>query len=188
MVGIDLTMASKGKAKATKTPAPATKAAPAAKASPTKSAATPSTLTEDEMQEIKQAFDLFDNDGSGTIAPSEVSAALASLGSDHSASFFRLLEGIEELGAEITYDQFLAHVADRLGSRNSPEGIERIFYLFNDKGSGNITLPQMKRVAKELGESMTADELEAAIQRVAGGKSEISLEDFTAVMTKKVYK
>jgi len=171
-------MASKGKAKATKAPPP-----PAPKIAPT-----PSTLTDDEVQEIKQAFDLFDNDGSGTIAPSEVSAALSSLGSDHSASFFRLLEGIDELGAEITFDQFLAHVTNRLGNRNSPEGIERIFYLFNDTGSGNITLAQMKRVAKELGESMSAEELDAAIQRVAGGKSEISLEDFKAVMTKKTYK
>lgn len=170
-------MASKGKAKAGKAPAPAAKAAP-----------TPATLTEDEVQEIKAAFDLFDNDGSGTIAPSEVSAALASLGSDRSASFFRLLEGIEELGAEITFDQFLAHVTDRLGNRNSPEGIERIFYLFDDTGSGSITLAQMKRVAKELGESMSTDELDAAIQRVAGGKSEITLEDFTAIMTKKTYK
>lgn len=171
-------MASKGKAKApTKAPPPPAKAAP-----------TPATLTEDEVQEIKQAFDLFDNDGSGTIAPSEVSAALASLGSDRSASFFRLLEGIEELGAEIDFDQFLAHVTDRLGNRNSPEGIERIFNLFDDTGSGSITLAQMKRVAKELGESMTTDELDAAIQRVAGGKSEITLEDFTAIMTKKTYK
>lgn len=171
-------MASKGKAKAaTKAPPPAAKAA-----------ATPATLTEDEVQEIKQAFDLFDNDGSGTIAPSEVSAALASLGSDRSASFFRLLEGIEELGAEIDFDQFLAHVTDRLGNRNSPEGIERIFNLFDDTGAGTITLAQMKRVAKELGESMSVDELDAAIQRVAGGKSEITLEDFTAIMTKKTYK
>lgn len=168
-------MASKGKAKA-------------GKAAPKLAAAVPATLTEDEVQEIKQAFDLFDNDGSGTIAPSEVNAALASLGSDHSASFFRLLEGIEELGAEITFDQFLEHVTDRLGNRHTAEGIERIFYLFNDSGSGNITLAQMKRVAKELGESMTEDELDAAIQRVAGGKSEISLEDFMAVMNKKVYK
>lgn len=176
-------MASKGKAKAPgKTPG---KAPEQKKAVP---APVPNTLTEDEVQEIKAAFDLFDNDGSGTINPSEVSAALASLGSDRSAAFFRLLEGIEELGADITFEQFLAHVTDRLGNRNSPEGIERIFYLFNDLGSGNITLKQMQRVAKELGESMTAEELEAAIQRVAGGKSEITLEDFTAVMTKKVYK
>ena len=173
-------MASKGKAG--KAPGKAPVAPPKA------AAATPATLTQDEVAEIKNAFDLFDNDGSGTIAPSEVGAALASLGTDRSPAFFRLLEGIEELGAEINFDQFLEHVTGRLGNRNTPEGIERIFYLFNDSGTGNISLQQMQRVAKELGESMSAEELEQAIARVAGGKTEISLDDFTAVMTKKVYK
>ena len=158
-------------------------AAPPAKRTPEASG-----LTEDEVNEIKSAYDLFDNDGSGTIAPAEVSAALASLGSDHSASFFRLLDGISELGAEITFEQFLNHVVTRLGNRNSRDGIQHIFELFDHDGSGAISVDKMKRVAKELGESMSAEELEAAIQRVAQGKSEISMDDFYAVMTKKVYK
>ena len=182
-------MASKGKAKYFSESANkgaqrgAAKGAPPAKRTPEAAG-----LTEDEVNEIKAAFDLFDNDGSGTIAPAEVSAALASLGSDRSASFFRLLDGISELGAEITFDQFLNHVTERLGNRHSKEGIQHIFELFDHDGSGAIDVAKMKRVAKELGESMTAEELEAAIQRVAGGKSEINVDDFYAVMTKKVFK
>ena len=37
-------------------------------------------LTEDEVEEIKEAFDLFDTDGSGTIDPKELKAAMQSLG------------------------------------------------------------------------------------------------------------
>lgn len=37
-------------------------------------------LTEDEIEEIKEAFDLFDTDGSGTIDPKELRAAMQSLG------------------------------------------------------------------------------------------------------------
>jgi dTDP-4-amino-4,6-dideoxygalactose transaminase len=33
-------------------------------------------LTEDEIEEIKEAFDLFDTDGSGTIDPKELRAAM----------------------------------------------------------------------------------------------------------------
>ena len=33
-------------------------------------------LTEDEIEEIKEAFDLFDSDGSGTIDPKELKAAM----------------------------------------------------------------------------------------------------------------
>ena len=37
-------------------------------------------LTEDEIEEIKEAFDLFDTDGSGSIDPRELRAAMQSLG------------------------------------------------------------------------------------------------------------
>lgn len=37
-------------------------------------------LTEDEIEEIKEAFDLFDADGSGTIDPKELKDAMQSLG------------------------------------------------------------------------------------------------------------
>ena len=37
-------------------------------------------LTVDEVEEIKEAFDLFDTDGSGTIDPRELKSAMQSLG------------------------------------------------------------------------------------------------------------
>ena len=37
-------------------------------------------LTEDEIDEIKEAFALFDTDGSGVINPKELKAAMHSLG------------------------------------------------------------------------------------------------------------
>ena len=144
------------------------------------------TLTEDEIKDIKEAFDLFDSDNSGTIDPKEINAALNSLGNDRSQTIFRLLAGVEELGAAITFDDFLAHVNSRLGNRSSKEGINRIFDLFDD-GRGVIDVKNLTRVARELGESMTEDELLEAIKRVAGEKTEITPDDFYKVMTKKVY-
>ena len=37
-------------------------------------------LTEDEIEEIKEAFDLFDTDGSGTIDAKELKVAMRALG------------------------------------------------------------------------------------------------------------
>jgi centrin-1 len=37
-------------------------------------------LTEDDIEEIKEAFDLFDSDGSGTVEPRELKSAMQSLG------------------------------------------------------------------------------------------------------------
>ncbi|OMJ69322.1 hypothetical protein SteCoe_32982 [Stentor coeruleus] len=145
-------------------------------------------LTEDEIKDCKEAFDLFDLDNSGTIDPKEVQAALNSLGRDQSPTIFRLLAGIEELGAEIDFDSFLGHINDRLGNRESKEGVQRILDLFDAEGTGNITLKALTRVARELGESMTEEELAHALERISSlGKPELTFDDFYKVMTKKVY-
>ena len=39
------------------------------------------------------------------------------------------------------------------------KGINNIFDLFDDDKTGNINLNNLKRVAKELGETMTVEEL-----------------------------
>ena len=83
---------------------------------------TDSRLTEEEQKCIREAFELFDSDNSGTIDPKEIEAALASLG-DKTSTIFRLLAGIENLGAEITLEDFEAHIEAQLGNRTSREGV-----------------------------------------------------------------
>lgn len=145
-------------------------------------------LTEDEIKDVKEAFDLFDLDNSGTIDPKEVQAALNSLGKDQTPTIFRLLAGIEELGAEIDFDSFLGHINERLGNRESKDGVQRILDLFDAEGTGTITLKALSRVARELGESMTQDELAHALERISSlGRPELTFDDFYKVMTKKVY-
>lgn len=45
-------------------------------------------LTEDEIEEIREAFNLFDTDGSGAIDPKELRAAMQSLGNIGTISCF----------------------------------------------------------------------------------------------------
>ena len=46
-------------------------------------------------------------------------------------------------------------------------GINKIFELFDDDKSGNINVNNIKRVAKELGETMSVQELEEMLTRAA---------------------
>ncbi|OMJ85365.1 hypothetical protein SteCoe_13338 [Stentor coeruleus] len=145
-------------------------------------------LTEEEIKDCKEAFDLFDLDNSGTIDPREVQAALNSLGNDKSPTFFRLLSGIEELGAEIDFNSFLIHVNERLGNKESKKGVEKILELFDAEGTGNLTLKAYKRVSRELGETMTEDEMINCLERISSlSKPELTLDDFYRVMVRKVY-
>lgn len=66
-------------------------------------------------------------------------------------------------------------------------GINKIFDLFDDDKTGAINVSNIKRVAKELGETMSVQELEEMLQRAATNGREISREDFYNIMTKKAF-
>jgi len=147
-------------------------------------------LTEDEIDEIREAFNLFDTDGSGTIDPRELKAAMQSLGFDSkNPTVYQMIAELDrEVSGAIDFEDFLDAITSKLGDKESREGIAKIFALFDDDKSGTVTLKNLKRVAKELGETMSEEELREMIERADSmGNGEISVEDFYTIMTKKTF-
>ena len=87
----------------------------------------------------------------------------------------------------IDFDQFLDAITAKLGDKESRDGIEKIFRLFDDDSTDSINLNNLKRVAKELGETMSVEELREMVERAASNGEEISFEDFYTIMTKKAF-
>ncbi|CAI2382071.1 unnamed protein product [Moneuplotes crassus] len=147
-------------------------------------------LTEDEIEEIREAFNLFDTDGSGTIDPKELKAAMESLGFENkNPTIYQMIADLDTSGSSsgIDFDQFLDAITTRLGNRETKEGIYRIFQLFDDDNSNSINLTNLRRVSKELGETMGMDELREMLERAASNGEEISFDDFYFIMTKKTF-
>lgn len=147
-------------------------------------------LTEDEIDEIREAFNLFDTTGQGTIDPKELKHAMQSLGFDSkNPTVFRMIMEIDrDMTGMIEFEQFLDAITSKLGDKETRDGINRIFQLFDDDKSGAITVKNLRRVAQELGETMSEEELREMIERADSmGNGQITLEDFYTIMTKKTF-
>ena len=134
-------------------------------------------LSSEEVDEIKQAFDLFDTNGTGKIDPKELKAAMQSLGFDSkNPTIYQLI------------DDFVDAINDKLGDKESKEGIRRIFDLFiDDPNADTITLSSLKKISKELGENMSDEELKDMLERASKNGVELTFEEFYDIMTKKSF-
>jgi len=101
-----------------------------------------------QMQELREAFDLFDTDGSGTIDTKELQVALRALGFDSKKEKVRKMIADIDLDASgtIDFEEFVEMMTGKMGDRDSPEEIRRVFKLFDDDETGKISFRNLKRV------------------------------------------
>ena len=118
-------------------------------------------LTEEQKQEIKEAFDLFDTDGSGTIDAKELKVAMRALGFEPKKEEIRkmIAEADKNGAGVIEFPDFLDMMTVKMAERDPREEMLKAFRLFDDDTTGKISFKNLKRVAKELGENMTDEEI-----------------------------
>ncbi|XP_044285004.1 caltractin isoform X1 [Varanus komodoensis] len=150
-------------------------------------------LSEEQKQEIREAFDLFDTDGSGSIDVKELKVAMRALGFEPKKEEIRTM--IADIGKEgsstIDFEDFLTMMTKKMSEKDSKEEIMKAFRLFDDDGTGKISFKNLKRVSKELGENLTDEELQVAnwdIRHISAGRPFHSLGAPTEKVESKLQK
>ena len=85
-------------------------------------------LTEDEVLEIREAFDLFDTDHSGEIDVGELKQALMNLGIDtKNQTLQNMLADIDKNGnANIDFDEFIDMMTAKMSDKDTREDLEKV--------------------------------------------------------------
>merc|ERR1712118_213753 len=93
--------------------------------------------------------------------------------------------------ASLDFEEFLELMSGKegKGEKDTKEEIDKIFRLFDTEGKEKVTVKDVLKVAKELGERLTMEEISEIVRRACQNEStmEISPEDYYLVMTKKTF-
>jgi len=144
-------------------------------------------LTEEQKQEIREAFDQFDTDGSGSIDAKELKVAMRALGFELPRDEIRQM--ITRVAGSavpaIDFNQFMEMMGQKILERDPLQEILKAFELFDKDHNGKISLKDLKAATIELGENLTDDELREMIREADRDfDGEVGKEEFVDVMKK----
>jgi centrin-2/centrin-1 len=144
-------------------------------------------LSDEQKQEIREAFDQFDTDGSGTIDSKELKVAMRALGFEVSREEIREMihRTAGSSAGSIDFNQFLELMGQKILQRDPMQEILKAFELFDKDHNGSISLKDLKSATIELGENLTDDELREMIKEADRDlDGEVGRAEFVEVMKK----
>uniref|UniRef100_A0A7M4EI07 EF-hand domain-containing protein n=1 Tax=Crocodylus porosus TaxID=8502 RepID=A0A7M4EI07_CROPO len=122
-------------------------------------------LTEEQKQQFREAFDLLDTDGTGTIDVKDLKVSIRALGYEPKKDEMKkIISEVDKEGSgKINFDLFLHAMTQKMVCKSdSKEDILKAFKLYDQNGTGKISFENLKCVANEIGENLTDEELQVA--------------------------
>ncbi|TGZ67457.1 hypothetical protein CRM22_004796, partial [Opisthorchis felineus] len=119
-------------------------------------------LSKAQKDDLLEAFNMLDADGTGLIGIREISVALRALGFDPSASELRqiLLFYDKENKGVLEFKSFLELMTKKMTERDPNEDLVKAFRIMDKDNTGAINFDDLKEAAKLLGEDINDEEIQ----------------------------
>jgi len=145
-------------------------------------------LSNDEVEEFREAFSMFDKNGDGTISSTELGTIMRSLGQNPTEN--ELMDMINEVDIDgngtIDFREFLNMMAKKVNKSDSEEELREAFRVFDKDGNGHISANELRTVMTTLGEKLTDEEVDEMIfEADLDGDGQVNYEEFVRMMTAK---
>lgn len=141
-------------------------------------------LRQEQVDECKECFSLFDKDGDGKIQAQELGTVVRSLGLNPTEA--EVQDIIRNLirGGTFGFPELLQVVASLLsGARTSEDEIREAFKVFDRDGNGYVNAAELKHVMTNLGEKLTDSEVDEMIREIdVEGDGQINYEELVRLM------
>ena len=122
-------------------------------------------LTQEQIAEFREAFNIFDKDGDGHITVKELGSVMRSLGQYPSQ------RELEEMVAEVDTDgnktveftEFLDMMAKQLVEKAIEDEVKEAFAAFDKDKDGKITAQELIHIMKNIGEPLPQSDIDEMI-------------------------
>jgi centrin-1 len=119
----------------------------------------------------------------------ELKAAMVSLGFDlRNTNIYQMIADLDSDGnAQIDFDEWVHLMSNRVSVSSSKASILKIFPLYDDEKTDHISVKNLRRVATDLGEEISEEELQEMIDRADLDRDGlVNFEEFYTILTRKI--
>ena len=122
-------------------------------------------LTDEQIAEFKEAFQIFDKDGDGSITTKELGTVMRSLGQNPSDDEIRqmIIDVDEDKSETINFKEFLGLMAKKMKENDSEDELIEAFKVFDRDGNGKISAHELRYVMLSSGEDLTEQDIQEMV-------------------------
>lgn len=145
-------------------------------------------LNSEQLDELKEAFTIYDKDGDGFITTKELGTVMRALGQNPTEA--DLLDKILEIDisktGKLNFKDFCTVMSKKMKPITSKEDISAAFRVFDIDNNGFISAHELRHVMTNLGEKLSEEEaIEMVREADKDGDGVINYNDFIALMMSK---
>merc|ERR1712176_874522 len=145
-------------------------------------------LNEDQVREFKDAFDIFDEDNSGTVSTSELASVMKTLGQDiDEKEVGVMISEVDSDGSgEIYFSEFCTLMARQMEKSDPEYEYKKAFAIIDKRKDGFIDNAELKHVMMNIGEEMSDHDIAAMMKEAdIDNDGKLSYDEFLEVMLAK---
>ncbi|KAJ3236429.1 hypothetical protein HDU81_010812 [Chytriomyces hyalinus] len=145
-------------------------------------------MTQSQYDEIRDVFNLFDTDGSASIDPSELRIVMRALGfnltEEEAEEISKIFERAPDEDDSLSFEEFLFVMAIKLSQKDETAEMKKSFTVFDTEKRGKIGFRDLRRIALELGDNLTDEDLHIMIEENDwDGDGELGESDWARIFT-----
>ena len=146
------------------------------------------TTEEDDLEEIRKGFEMFDVNGTGIIDPDELLEVMDAMNLKEKNPF--IYEIIESLNSEkefknkggVSLEELVSYVYNKVNNTETNVGIRQIYDVINDRDTDTVPMSTFYTLARDYGDQLSEEEIRSLLEKTQMGGEELNFDEFYTIM------